>query len=367
MAKDGTTAGFARGETVEVASGSVLGEPLRLREAETEAGTDERVVVESRYRVRDYNDDYDRKADAFTGDARNRYLIADKSYFARTGENLTIHSGTRTVTRQAQLFVNHKWHQKGNSAAWPGCSYHNWGVAADMVRVDEAGVVAAMGDGGWHRTYDDGGWHFECTSSRDHERATGQITALRAPTTGLAYQWGDQLANFYIKGRALQKRAQRHREEVQAHLEVRQALQAEIEQHERSLAELREVGEKHNRDVAIYNTEVSRALALRDEINGMDDGPDKAAKVSELSGLANWIREEKSRLDRRANWIRIRNERLETQREELQARIREFDAEEARLIREQETMDKTKGEVAAHEYRAHELLREIEKLLGEAS
>lgn len=367
MVKDLKTGGFAPVETVEVSAHPVLDEPLRLPEAETEARSDEQVAVESRYTARDYNDGFDEKANGFTEDARDRYLIADKSYFARTGENLTIHSGTRTVKRQAQLYVNHKWHQNGNSAAWPGCSYHNWRVAADMVRVDEAGVVAAMAEGGWHRTYDDGGWHFECTSSRDHEKATSQITALRSPTTGLAYQWSDQLANFYIKGRALQERARRHREEVQVQLEVRQALQAEIDEYERSRAELREVAEVHNRASATYNTEASRALALRDEINGMDDGSEKAVKVGELSGLANWIREEKSRLDRSANWIRIRDEKLGVEMEELRARIREFDAEAARLVREQNAMDKTKVKVAAHEEGAHELLSKLERLVGEAS
>jgi len=40
-----------------------------------------------------YNGRYDRKANQFTADAKRRFITADKSFYANTRNNMTIHSG----------------------------------------------------------------------------------------------------------------------------------------------------------------------------------------------------------------------------------------------------------------------------------
>ncbi len=56
----------------------------------------------------DYNGNYDKKANQFTGDAKKKYITADKEFYSRTKNNMTIHSGTRSVQRQAELYILYK-------------------------------------------------------------------------------------------------------------------------------------------------------------------------------------------------------------------------------------------------------------------
>lgn len=208
----------------------------------------------------DYNGKYDKKADQFTGDAKKKYVAADKEFYSRTKNNMTIHSGKRSVQRQADLYILYKWHNQGNPASWPGCSFHNWGLAADMVRVDEKNVVASMNKGGWTRTVGDEGWHFECTSSSNHGVAAKKISAFRKSGSGLAYKWSEQVAHFYLKSRDFNKRAPVFNRRLESHRQTGQVLQKDIDKFNQDVTNLKSRINAYNRDANHFNNELARQI-----------------------------------------------------------------------------------------------------------
>ncbi len=268
----------------------------------------------------DYNDDYDRQADNFTCDALRRYIAADRVYYAATGHNMQIHSGTRTVGRQAQLYIDYTWHKIGNSAALPGCSFHNWGVAADMIRVDEANVIASMQRGGWRQTVADEGWHFECVDSPDHARASHEIASFRTSNTGLAYRWSEQVAHLYLKSYEREERAVEYQKRFGPYQERAKQLQAELDQLNQAWSAFNARESKYNDNVAHYQAETFRAQQLYDEIMEMADGPERDEKIREYKELEGWIREEGSRLQGEHSMLESEGSALDRQTEELNQR-----------------------------------------------
>ena len=203
-----------------------------------------------------YNGRYDTKANDFTTDAKRRYIRSDEAYFAKTATNMVIHSGRRTVQRQADLYIDYIWHNRGNSAAWPGCSYHNWGLAADMVQSDKENVLTSMNSGGWHRTYEAGSWHFQCTSSPDHSEVAKKIADFRTPSSGLSYRWSEQIAHFYIKTRDYNKRKPILDGRLEKYQTAEQTLEADVQQHNQELDAFSQRADEYNKeaDFTIVNT-----------------------------------------------------------------------------------------------------------------
>lgn len=306
-----------------------------------------------------YNNGYDRDADNFTADAKAKYIQADRDYFRRTGKNMSIHSGKRSVERQAELYIQYKWHGQGNPASWPGCSFHNWGVAADMIRTDEANVVAAMNSAGWTRTVGDEGWHFECTGSSDHKTAAAKIKVFRTKGTGLAYKWSEQVAFFYLKTRDFEKRAPVFNNRLQNHRQNGQILQGEIDTFNRSVSQQDARVATYNRDANHFNNELQKSRRLLNEINSMPNGPDRNRKIREYNALVSWLNAESDRLNRESDLIDRENNRLAVESRRLDVRIADFQKEENWLNTEYAALTKIEKEINAHQASANKYLTSI--------
>ncbi len=309
----------------------------------------------------DYNNKYDRKAEQFQVDAKRRYVTADRHFYSETGGNMKIHSGRRTVRHQAELFIKHKWHGQGNPASWPGCSLHNWGLAADMIRTDEKNVIAAMKKGGWAQTVADEGWHFECTSASGYGQAQKKIAAFRVKDKGLAYKWSEQVAYFYIKTKDYNVRAPAFNARLEKHRQSAQALKIDIDRFNADVSKLKSRMSTYNSEVRRYNRELQRARNLVDEINSMPSGPARNQKIREFRQLEAWLNGEESRLTAEGNSIDRENNRLSRASSALNNRIAAFKSEDAWISKEHNELTKKASEIEQHANRASSLLTQIEK------
>jgi hypothetical protein len=68
----------------------------------------------------------------------NRLAMADKDYFAATGEHIKVNEAMRSRERQAELYARFKA-GKGGRAAPPGKSFHETGNAVDVANWEKAG------------------------------------------------------------------------------------------------------------------------------------------------------------------------------------------------------------------------------------
>lgn len=314
--------------------------------------------------VAGYNGGYDTKANNFKPDAKERYIQADMVYYAKTQQNMQIHSGTRTVLRQAELYVLHKWHNQGNRASWPGCSFHNWGLAADMIRTDEANIVDAMKRSGWTRTVAYEGWHFECTGSDDHGKAAREIASFRERGTGLAYRWSEEVAYFYTKVRDFNERSPVFHQRLETHKQAGQALMAEIAQFKQAVTSLNERGDQYNKDLEHFNSELDRHRRLYDEIMVMEDGPERDRKIHEYNLLVTWLEGEDARLNDEFAKLERERDRLEEKDAALSQRVTAYNKEKTWLDQEHDALAKLQREVPEHETNAERLLKDIERAVG---
>ena len=314
-----------------------------------------------------YNGRYDTKANDFTNDAKRRYIRADEAYFAKTAKNMVIHSGRRTVQRQAELYIDHTWHNRGNSAAWPGCSYHNWGLAADMVRSDEENVLASMNSGGWHRTYEAGSWHFQCTSSPDHAKAATKIASFRIPGSGLSYRWSEQIAHFYTKTRDYNERKPILDGRLEKYHVAEQTLDADIQKHNQEVDALVRRVDKFNEEVEFHNSELDRAQRLADEINAMPDGPERQRKISEFKQLDDWLVNNVRRLSGERDKLEREDNQLVKNLEVLHQRHKSLEKEANWIAEEQEALSQLNAEKTEHENNANSLLSQIEQVVQNLS
>ena len=310
-----------------------------------------------------YNGKYDKKANQFTSDSKRRYIVADKEFYSLTKSNMTIHSGKRSVQKQAELYILYKWHNQGNPASWPGCSFHNWGLAADMVRVDEKNVVESMKKGGWTKTVRDEGWHFECTSSSDHRAAADRIAAFRKSRSGLAYKWSEQVANFYKKGENFNERATMFNKRLEAHRQVAQDLQNDIDIFNNAVNKLAARVNEYNNDARHFNKERKRANRLYEEIMKMPNGSERTRKAREYNQLVSRLEDESNRLDGESAAIDREDNRLLREQVALDRRIKTFKKEDAWLTKESNELAKIKKEIRNHESSAKNLLSQIEKAM----
>lgn len=311
----------------------------------------------------DYNGKYHKKADKFTPDAKAKYIIADKHYYSLTSSNMNIYSGTRDVEEQAKLYIRNKYHGQGNRASWPGCSLHNWGLAADMIRTDEANVVKAMNKGGWTKTVSDEGWHFECTSSSDHTKAQAKIASFRKKT-GLAYKWSESVAKFYRDTKDFNARITPFNNRVEGHRQNEQILQGEIEQYNRAAAQLKNRVANFNRDANNYNTELQRAKDLVRQINSLPSGPSRNGKIREFRRLEAWLDQESTRLDAEISQLRTEENRLSAESGRLDGRIAAYRAEEKWLSSENIALAKLKKDTEQYQKDANAHLTKISQAVG---
>lgn len=311
-----------------------------------------------------YNNSWDRKANQFTADAKKRYIEADKEYFKLTGTNMSIHSGTRDVYRQAELYIQYNYHGRGNRASWPGCSFHNWGLAADMMRKHESKLVTAMAKGGWKRTVGDEGWHFECTSSPDHARAAQKIKSFRTKKTGLAYKWSEQTALYYQKTKDYNKRAPLFNQRLEKHQANGHQLQAELDRYNNALKRLENRIARYNSDIARFNSDLERAERLYNEIMDMPNGSARNRKIREYNQLAERLEQESNRIKREGNAIDAENAQMSNWAATLKPKITGYEREEAALVKEYQALTKLEKDISSHQKNSANILKQIAQATG---
>jgi len=325
----------------------------------------------------DYDGNYDKQADALEPGSRAKFMDADKLYFFHTkGLHLKINSGRRDVRRQAQLWIKWKEGTPGyNPANLPGCSFHNYGIAIDIIRDHEAIADAVLTQCGWQRTHRDEEWHYDCKESPAHGRVEGLVASLRA---GKAGQWH----NAWL---AIRK-DQESRQKLVTDFTTRRA------KFERDVADVRSRIDRHNQEAAVFNAQVEkwqadktyllariddfnrrvdRANTLAQQINSMPPGPSRDALIREWSALRDQIELERPQLEAALNELNQRASLLEREGNRLVAQKQQIEAEIARLEKEQQDLqslitqiDELAAKIQKNEELMAKLLTEIESIVG---
>jgi hypothetical protein len=295
-----------------------------------------------------YNSGWDRKSNGLTPDARKRFLEADKSCHLMTNTNITIHISKRDVFKQAELYIKHTYYGEGNPASWPGCSFHNWGLAVDLARPDDKYIIQAMTEQGWTQTDNNGKWHFECTGSRDYEKAAKMIKSFRTSKTGLAYKWSEQVALYYRKREILNKRVPIFNNRLEKNKAESQKLVAEIDSFNIDSQSLKSRTNRFNSEITKYNLESSKAEKLQAEIITLDEMQIKSKKHEEYTRICAWLESETLRIQNETKTINKENKELMDWNMGLQRKVLDYLREENWLGIENKVLEKISKEIEQH-------------------
>jgi hypothetical protein len=298
-----------------------------------------------------YNSGWDRKSNGLTPDARKRFLEADKSYHLMTNTNITIHISKRDVFKQAELYIKHTYYGEGNPASWPGCSMHNWGLALDLARQDDKYLIQAMTEQGWTQT-DNGNWHFECTGSRDYEKAAKMIKSFRISKTGLAYKWSEQVALYYRKREILNKRVPVFNNRLEKNKAEAQKLSAEIDSFNIDSQGLKSRTNRFNSEIAKYNLEISKAEKIQAEILTQNEMQIKSNKHEVYARICDWIENEALRIQNETKNINKENKELIDWSMNLERKVSDYLREENWLGIENKVLEKLTKEIEQHKSNA---------------
>jgi len=295
-----------------------------------------------------YNNAWDRKSNGLTPDARKRYTEADKSYHKMTNTNMTIHISKLDVFKQAELYIKHKYYHEGKRASWPGCSFHNWGLAVDMAYTDEQTLAQAMNEQGWTQPDAETPWHFECTGSRDYEKAAKVIKSFRTSRTGLAFKWSEQVASFYLKREVLNKRVPTFNKRLEDNKSESQRLLAEMDTFNIDSQSLKSKTNRFNKDITKYNLELAKAEKLIVDISTMPDDHSKNVKTQTYERICDWLGKESLRIASEIKAIEHENKELYTWNVELQRKADAYSREENWLTNEARILEKLSKEIEQH-------------------
>lgn len=299
-----------------------------------------------------YNNSWDRKANGLTPDARKSYLEADKTYHRLTNTNITIHVSKRDVFKQAELYIKFTYYGEGSPVAWPGCSLHNWGLAVDVARSKDPILATALNEQGWIQTDDNNEWHFECTGSRDYEKAAKVIKSFRNTKTGLAYKWSDQVAKYYKKRETLNKRAPVFNKRLEVNKAESQRLLAEIENFNIDAQNLKSTTNSFNKDITKFNLELAKAEKLQDEIVAEIDYKIKTKKNDQYEQICLWMEDENLRINNETKVVNKTNKDLQDKKLRLQQRIANYLREDDWLTIESRVLEKLAKEIELHKSNA---------------
>jgi hypothetical protein len=308
-----------------------------------------------------------------------KFVEADKSYFAATGQYLKIESGRRTVYRQAELYICWQLKQAGcNPADIPGASVHNYGFAIDIQNAREATVISAMSSNGWKRTVmPKEPWHWEATSAAGYADAKQKQAEMKAQGS-ISRSWQEQW------GAARTKNDTRNRkiDDFNARLQVWQPewdrLRIEVEQFQRDAEAYNQKSDQHNRDLGVFtqwvdrfNTEVTSLEQLRSRIEAMSDSPERNTLIVEYNQRTEVLASEKDRLDRAQADLLARKQSLDAEYQELQRRDQDLsqrysrlNVEKESLLRLKEEIDRLDTEIEGHIQKAREILDEIASIVS---
>ncbi len=307
-----------------------------------------------------YNNGWDRKSNGLTPDARKKFIDADKSYHRMTNTNVSIHTSKTEVAKQAELYIKYKYYDEGNSTSWPGCSFHNWGLAIDLAITNESALLKSLNENGWKRMGKDSPWHFECTGSRDYEKAAKVIKSFRASKTGLAFRWSQQVASYYQKTKILNKRVPIFNNRLQENKSNGQSLMSEIESFNTDAQSLKSRTNNFNKEVVKYNIEHGKANRLFAEINTIHDNLQKNKKISEYDRILDWLEIESKRLATEDISIDKENKQILSLNSKLQRKLADHRREDSWLNIENKVLNKLVKEIDQHKGNATLHLKSIE-------
>jgi predicted nucleic acid-binding Zn-ribbon protein len=299
-----------------------------------------------------YNSGWDRKSNGLAPDARKRFLEADKSYHLMTNTNITIHISKRDVFKQAELYIKNTYYGEGSPVSWPGCSMHNWGLALDLARPDDRNLVEAMKEQGWTQTDEIGGWHFECTGSRDYEKAAKMIKAFRSVKSGLAYKWSEQVALYYRKREILNKRVPIFNKRLEKNKADSQKLIAEADSFNVDAQSLKSRTNRFNSEITKYNMEISKAEKILAEIITQNEMQVKSNKHETYTRLCEWIENEALRIQGEIKNINKENKELNDWNMKIQYKLADYLREENWLAIENKVLEKLTKEIELHKSNA---------------
>lgn len=295
-----------------------------------------------------YNNAWDRKSNGLTPDARKRYMEADKSYHKLTNTNMTIHISKIDVFKQAELYIKHKYYGEGLRASWPGCSLHNWGLAVDMAHADYEVLNQVMVDQGFTQPDSVTPWHFECTGSRDYEKAAKVIKSFRTTRSGLAFKWSEQVSFFYNKRSILNKRVPVFNKRLEDNKAYTQRLLAEMEAFNTDSQGLKSKTNRFNKDITKFNLELAKAEKLNAEISTIPDDQPKAPKTLVYTRICNWLEKELIRINEETKVIELENRNLFDWNAYIQRKIAECTRQQNWLAEENKVLEKLTKELEQH-------------------
>lgn len=129
----------------------------------------------------------DRKVKKLHPEALRIYKLANEHY-VNSGRNkydrIVVHSGRRSVSHQTALYEKYIAHLYGgpaaNKANQPGTSNHEYGVAVDIVRRDDAELLfESLTKHGWEQTVEDEGWHFDATGIPSWSKIQSRVEKIK--------------------------------------------------------------------------------------------------------------------------------------------------------------------------------------------
>ena len=307
-----------------------------------------------------YNNGWDRKSNGLTPDARKKYLEADKTYHRLTNNNMTIHVSKRDVQKQAELYIKHTYYGEGNHASWPGCSFHNWGLAVDMARPDDPFLVQALKEQGWIQTDEYGHWHFECTGSRDYQKAAQVIKGFRNMRTGLAFKWSEQVAQYYQKRNTLNKRVPVFNKRLENNKAESQMLLAKIDTFNIDAQNPKSATNTFNKDITKYNLQFAKMEKLLMDMADEASMKVKSKKNEEYDQVGQWLENELERIDQATKAINKTNRDLNDRKVTIEQRLADFTRENDWLTTENRVLEKISKEIEQHKSNAILHLKSID-------
>ena len=308
----------------------------------------------------DYNSGWDKKCNGLTPDARKKFIEADKLYFQKTNTNMTIHISKITVAKQAELYIKYKYYNEGNKVAWPGCSFHNWGLAVEMQATNKKLVSKVMKKNAWSKTLKSDALYFECTGSRDHNKAAMVIKSFRTNKTGLAYKWSEQVEEYYKKTKVLKEKVPIFNKELEQNKSFLQRINSERELFKIDMQNFKSKVTAFNKEANNFNLELSKAKKLHDSILKTHIKRNKEKKITQYNILLEWIDVEQARMIKEMENIDKLDFTITNWNAKLNLKLTDFRRKETWLNSEHKFLVKLISEIEKHKSNATLHLQSID-------
>ncbi len=307
-------------------------------------------------------------------DAQAMFDKADAAYFKATKKHLSIESGTRTVQRQADLYICWKLGESGcNPADIPGASIHNYGYALDIRNARDPKVIKALGDAGWERTVmPKEPWHWEAKSAsgwaatrkkRQEMRKSGSIARQWQSAWHAAKDTNDKRNKVVEELRTRAATWQPQWDQLRTDV---QRFEQDVQQHNTRISAFERDRKSFNSRVDAHNREVESLQRLRARIESMSPSDERNRLIREYNRRAGDAASEQKALKRLGDQLRSRVTQLKREASDLKQRdtqIRQryatLDGERQALIALSKNADDLKATIEAHMAKANKLLAKI--------